>query len=150
MSSAAETVHLFLKGAKTPSFNPDNPKGVIEATLQTQIKSPRDVASGQATGKSKTVILTFHKRIDKSTPLLLQALTTNETLSKAEFAIGKKMPDGKFKVSHIVKMSNPKLVSARKTKGRILEYEEMRISCTGFIKTAVTGSVWQDDWLEPN
>jgi type VI secretion system secreted protein Hcp len=48
------------------------------------ITSPRDTASGQATGKRQHGAFTILKEIDKSTPLLYNALASNETLKTWE------------------------------------------------------------------
>lgn len=47
-----------------------------------EIVSPRDAASGLATGKRQHKPLTITKEIDKSTPLLYQALIDNENFSE--------------------------------------------------------------------
>src|SRR5574341_454269 len=47
-----------------------------------EIVSPRDPASGLPTGKRQHKPFTITKTIDKATPLLFKALTTNETLSE--------------------------------------------------------------------
>ena len=47
-----------------------------------EVVSPREVASGMATGKRQHKPLTITKEIDKSTPLLYQALVTNEIFSE--------------------------------------------------------------------
>jgi len=46
-----------------------------------EILSPRDAASGLATGKRQHTPLTVTKPIDKATPRLLQAQATNESLT---------------------------------------------------------------------
>jgi len=48
------------------------------------INSPRDPASGQATGKRQHGAFTIIKEIDKSTPLLHQAHATNESFKTWE------------------------------------------------------------------
>jgi len=50
------------------------------------IKSPRDIATGQASGKRVHGDLIITKQIDKSSPLLLQAMFTNEVIKESEFA----------------------------------------------------------------
>ena len=46
--------------------------------------SPRDAASGAATGKIKSLPVIITKDIDATTPMLYQALTTNERIKRAE------------------------------------------------------------------
>jgi type VI secretion system secreted protein Hcp len=45
-----------------------------------EIVSPRDAASGLPTGKRQHKPLTIRKEIDKSTPLLMKAIVTNQNL----------------------------------------------------------------------
>lgn len=47
---------------------------------EARIISPRDAASGLPTGKRQHSPFVIHKRIDKSTPLLMKALVNNEVL----------------------------------------------------------------------
>lgn len=49
------------------------------------ITTPRDAASGQATGRRQHKPLTFTMAVDQSTPQLLTALTNNEALSACTF-----------------------------------------------------------------
>jgi type VI secretion system secreted protein Hcp len=62
------------------------------------VKSPRDVASGQATGKRVHEPLQVFRHIDAATPKLFQATVTGEVLSEVVIAVyriganGKEMP----------------------------------------------------------
>jgi type VI secretion system secreted protein Hcp len=58
-----------------------------------QVASPRDSASGQATGKRQHKPLTITKEIDKATPLLMRAIFTNQTLPIVQMSLND--PDGK-------------------------------------------------------
>lgn len=49
-----------------------------------EIISPRDPASGQATGKRQHRPLIITKEFDKSTPLLIQLLVSNESIKNFE------------------------------------------------------------------
>lgn len=49
------------------------------------ITSPRDAASGQATGRRQHKPLTFTMGVDRSTPQFIRALTTNEGLTACTF-----------------------------------------------------------------
>ena len=49
-----------------------------------EVVSPRDPASGQATGKRQHKPFTIVKEIDQSTPLLYRALVNNETITEWE------------------------------------------------------------------
>ncbi len=118
-ASGAETVHLFLKGSKTASFNPDSKSGAFLAQANlASIKSPRDAASGQATGRRTYEPITFRKRIDKSTPLLFQALVTNEQIKEATFSFFRAGGGGQVEVYGVAKLTDAKIKNIRKVPSR--------------------------------
>ena len=81
--------------------NPDAADGSVTITAQKQgtirpitlqavsheIISPRDAASGLPTGKRQHKPITITKELDKSSPLLLNALVTNENLSSVTITL---------------------------------------------------------------
>jgi type VI secretion system secreted protein Hcp len=70
------------------------------------VKSPRDTATGMATGKRQHAPLKITKAIDKATPLLFQALVTNEVLSEVTFELVRTQPDGTEAVVYRIKLTN--------------------------------------------
>ena len=73
------------------------------------IKSPRDSASGQATGKRQHDPVRFVKRWGPATPQLSQALATNETLKTVLFEFGGPGPRGDFAVNFTVQLANARV-----------------------------------------
>jgi type VI secretion system secreted protein Hcp len=73
-SSVAGT--MAITGKKQGSFGP-----IILSGVSHEIVSPRDAASGLPTGKRQHKPITIVKEWGASTPLLLNALTTNESLT---------------------------------------------------------------------
>jgi hypothetical protein len=53
--------------------------------FQIEVTSPRDVATGLASGKRQYKPVQVVKSLDKSSPKLFQALTTNEVLTSVSF-----------------------------------------------------------------
>jgi type VI secretion system secreted protein Hcp len=94
----AQTVHLRLQ------IDGNNVEGEStiasmkrEGTIQCEafyygVAAPRDAASGKLTGRRQHEPVTIHKRIDKSTPLLLKALCRNEPVTSAEFRFFRPSP----------------------------------------------------------
>src|SRR6478735_7995837 len=85
----ALNAYLKLKGNKQGdikgSVTQKGREGLIAVhSFHHEIVSPRDSASGQATGKRQHGAFTIIKEIDKSTPLLHKALTDNESLTTWE------------------------------------------------------------------
>jgi type VI secretion system secreted protein Hcp len=82
----ALNAYLKLKGQKQGDINGSvtqkgREKMIMVIAVSHEIVSPRDAASGQATGKRVHKPFVITKEIDKSTPLLAKALVTNEVLS---------------------------------------------------------------------
>lgn len=84
-------LYLKIKGVKGDikgDVTEKGKEGLIQVvTFQHEITVPRDAASGQATGKRQHKPLSITKLIDKSTPILMAALTKNESLSEVTLSI---------------------------------------------------------------
>jgi len=78
------TATLQATGARQGSFS-QTP--IALSALTHEIVSPTDIGSGQATGKRIHKPITVTMRFDKSTPLFLQALVTNEDLTQVLIAL---------------------------------------------------------------
>ena len=70
---------MTVTGQKQGSFTASP---MVLIGLSHEIVSPRDAASGLPTGKRQHKPLVITKQIDKATPLLLNALVTNENLTQ--------------------------------------------------------------------
>ena len=93
---------LTAEGTKQGKFKGDVAKSEqIAATLVSySVVSPRDAASGQATGKRKHAPLVVRQSVAPSTVQFYNALTTNEVLKSFTFAVaGLKISLGKATVS---------------------------------------------------
>ena len=87
-AAAAGVVHIEMKitGQKTGAFKGDSTqKGhedqILVSSYFFQLDSPRDAATGQASGKRQYKPLTITKQLNGSSPQLLQASATNENLT---------------------------------------------------------------------
>ncbi len=69
---------LQVTGARQGAFS-TSPMALVG--ISHEIVSPRDPSTGQASGKRTHKPFVITKRFDKSTPLFLQALVTNENLT---------------------------------------------------------------------
>ena len=70
------------------------------------VQSPRDIATGQASGKRQHGMVTITKEWGASTPQLFQALVTNETLKSVLFEFVQTTREGQEEVYHSVKLTN--------------------------------------------
>jgi len=72
-----------------------NREGTIEcSSFRYGVTTPRTADTGALTGRRQHEPVIIHKRIDKSTPLLLKALCTNEPVTSAEFRFYRTSPRG--------------------------------------------------------
>ncbi len=128
-------------GAQGP-ITGDGPGGVmILIGLSHAIVSPRDAASGLPTGKRQHKPLTITKELDKSTPLLLRALVTNENLSAVTFTLTR---NGSPYTT--VKLTNASVASRTQTGG----VEELEFTYQKIEWTWIDGGISaQDDWSTP-
>jgi type VI secretion system secreted protein Hcp len=83
-------IYATMTGQKTGKINGSvtqkGREGSIQVSyLQQKRVSPRDAASGLPTGKRQHEPLVIRKSLDKSTPLLQNVLSNNETLTSAQF-----------------------------------------------------------------
>lgn len=89
ISIEGSTQGLLTAGAFTPESvgniyqNGHEDETLVKAFTHA-VKIPRDAGSGQPTGRRTHDPMTISKLIDKSSPLLFNALTTGETLTKVE------------------------------------------------------------------
>lgn len=114
-SPAAEPINSIITGRDGP-ITGDGPDGsVIVLGFEHEIVSPRDPASGQATGKRQHKPVRIVKPIDKSSPLLYRAIATNETLPTVEFRFHRPTEKGTG-VYYKVTLTNASISSIRQWK----------------------------------
>ena len=71
-----------------------------------ELTSPRDVASGQATGKRQHKPIVITKEWGAATPQIFQALATNELLKSVLFEFVRVNASGEEVVTHTIKLSD--------------------------------------------
>jgi type VI secretion system secreted protein Hcp len=96
MSIAA---YLTMTGAKQGAFKggvaAKGREGTIALTaFESQIETPIDPVSGAATGKRQHQPIVITKLTDQVTPMLYEALVTNEMLTEVTIAFWAAAPDG--------------------------------------------------------
>ncbi|NPC71204.1 type VI secretion system tube protein Hcp [Corallococcus sp. AB004] len=95
----AETVHLYLKanGADIKGESTQTSLGREESIecvyYEQSVITAREAGSGIATGRRQYQPLLIRKRIDKSSPLLMKALTENQAI-EASFKFFRPNPTG--------------------------------------------------------
>ena len=107
----ALNAYLALKGAKQGPIKggvtqKSREGQILVFAMHHEIVSPRDAASGQATGKRMHKPLIITKEIDRSTPLLYTALVNNETITEFILTFWGMSSTGKELENYIIKLSN--------------------------------------------
>jgi len=132
---------IAITGARQGQFEGSNGPTMAIDSLGHEITSPTDAASGLPTGKRQHKPITITKQIDKASPLILNALVTNENLT--EVLIGM-LRNGNQVMT--VKLTNARLVS-RVQKGDVetLSFTYQKITWT-WVDGGITA---EDDWQTP-
>ena len=76
-----------------------------------EVKSPRDTATGQASGKRQHGAVTFTKEWGAASPQLFSALVTNEVIKSALFEFVRTNEIGVEHVFHTIKLTNAAVTS---------------------------------------
>jgi len=79
-----------------------------------QVGSPRDLATGQATGRRQHSPITFTKEWDAASPQLVQAAVTNEVLRSVTFEFVKTNPTGKEIIYETITLTNATVASIKR------------------------------------
>ena len=107
--------YVRVEGTKQGPFKGETPRekhqGAIPGiSFHYNVRSPRDAANGQASGKRQHHPVAMVKAWGPSTPQFFQALCTNETLKSVLFEFVKTDPNGEEYVYHSVKLVNAAVV----------------------------------------
>jgi len=112
----ALNAYLRLKGQKQGSIKGSVTQRGHANTIRViatrhEISSPRDAATGLATGKRQHHPIIITKELDQSTPALYSALVTNETLTEWELEFWRVDAAGKEEHYYTIKLSNATVAS---------------------------------------
>jgi type VI secretion system secreted protein Hcp len=124
------------------------------------IKSPRDVATGLASGKRQHGPITITKEWGAASPQLLQALCTNEVLKSVLFEFFHTTPDGQEEVYHTITLTNATVSAIEYTTGigdnskttsayDTHELERVSFTYQRIVVESLTGQTSaEDDWTQ--
>ncbi|MBI5069890.1 MAG: type VI secretion system tube protein Hcp [Deltaproteobacteria bacterium] len=116
----AEPVYLFVEGTKQGKFECDFTKdhkvvknGIPILTFATEVEAPRDIATGQASGRRQHKPVFFTKQVDATSAQFWQALTTNEALKKVEFQFYRIQKTGQMELYFKITLEKATLASMK-------------------------------------
>jgi type VI secretion system secreted protein Hcp len=104
--------YVSVKGKKQGQFKGESPKDKRKdkwfagLSYNHEIKSPRDMATGQASGKRQHGAITFVKEWGPATPQIATSVCTNEVLAEVNFEFIKTNPNGEEYIYQTIKLTN--------------------------------------------
>ncbi len=137
-ADAALMAYAYIKGQKSGQIKGsitqkgrEDSIGII--AYEHQVQSPRDAASGQATGRRQHGVFKITKELDRSTPLLYSAWVNNENLPEVVFKFWTPQMKGGAGVGaevqhYTVKLTNARIVEVRSTMQNIRHPELVKFN----------------------
>ncbi len=117
----AEPVYVFIEGANSGKFESDITKahkvvagGIAVLSFANEVLAPKDVATGQASGRRQFKPLHFTKQADSTSPLFWSAITKNEVLKKVEFKFFRITKSGQMENYFSIVLDNASKASMKK------------------------------------
>lgn len=103
--------YMTIEGTTQGKFKGESTRGAHKdkapcIQLAYGVQSPRDVATGMASGKRQHQPFVVVKEIGASTPQVFQACVTNEVLKSVLFEFIKTTAEGKEEVYYTMKLTN--------------------------------------------
>jgi type VI secretion system secreted protein Hcp len=154
-SQSAEPIFMRVDGIEG-EVTQKGREGQIEVfAFSHEVASPYDVTTGQATGKRSHSPLKTVTRISKATPLLAQALGTNQILKKVEIFFWNTTQTGTEQNYFKITIENCRVVSRRlwspnkldASTASYIPLEEVSFSYQKITWTFVNGGIeYQDTW----
>jgi type VI secretion system secreted protein Hcp len=108
---------LAIRGQKQGQFMSSQPnrgdKWMPCQQVLFSVASPRDVATGQASGRKQYAPVVVTKEWDAASPQIFTAAATNEVLPLVEFEFTRAAPDGREFVFESVRLTNASISSVK-------------------------------------
>ncbi|HEY8285165.1 MAG TPA: type VI secretion system tube protein TssD [Chloroflexota bacterium] len=107
----ALNAYVTIKGSKQGKFQGDSTPGAPAGSTRFlsysyEITSPRDIATGQSSGKRMHKPFVIIKEWDAASPQLFQACVTNELLPQVTLAFYQTTPAGEQQRYHTITLTN--------------------------------------------
>jgi type VI secretion system secreted protein Hcp len=117
-ANAAYPIIVSVNGTKQGQFKGESTRQAYQDKIEAsgfsfEVASPRDAASGTATGRRQYKPLTITKEMGAASPQFLQALTTNEVLKTVTLDFVKTNANGEEYVYYSIKLVNATVAGIR-------------------------------------
>ena len=161
----AVQIYASFKGVKQGDFKGESNQKGREGTIPCVgfsygVIVPRDVATGQASGKRQHQPVIVTTEWGASSPQFYAAAYTNEVLSAVAFNFYVPGPTGLLQLDHTIKLTNATIVSVKQSillpqqGGPVIDSRELEEISLTFQKIDITsipgGTEATDDWLAPS
>lgn len=159
VTAMGSSAYVKCLGVKQGAFTGPVTQPGYEGSVQVEaadhgISSPRDAATGMASGKRQHKPFVFTKSTDKASPRFISALISNETLTNCILKFVRPAADGTIDNYYTVKLTNASVASvdfnkgdARAAAGRLGEYETIGLTYQKIEWLITDGGVLAvDDW----
>lgn len=129
---------------------------IVVIAADHELLSPRDPATGQATGRRQHRPFVITKEVDRSSPLLYRAFASNENLTEWELQFWGANPQGVDVQRYVVALTNASIANIkfhlpnlkRPELAPYLLYEEVSFVYQKIVWTWSDGGITaQDDWI---
>lgn len=110
--------YITIEGTKQGKFKGESERQNHSTKLagfyfQSTVSSPRDQATGQASGKRRHDPVVIRKKVGAASPQIAQALCSNEVLKSVLFEFVRTTKDGKEEIQYTVKLTNATISANR-------------------------------------
>ena len=156
----AYQIYVTIEGMKQGIFKgdggPAGPARVTGLAFNYGVTSPRDAATGQASGKRQHSQVAFVKAWSAASPQVFEACCTNEMLKSVLFEFVEADAGGKEQVSHSIKLTNATIASvkldiqgpAHGAGGTTQDLEEIAMVFQRIDITTSGGTAAHDSWSD--
>lgn len=115
---AAYEFYVTIDGTKQGKFKGENATGanrdkLVGLAIDYALQSPRDLATGMASGKRQHKPVCFVKELGAASPQLFQAITQNEVLKTVLFEFVRPGAEGTADIFHTIKLTNATVSSLK-------------------------------------
>ena len=154
--------YLTVEGDRQGNIEGDSQRSGYEGMMEIhgwshEVSSPRDAATGLPTGRRQHKPLTVTKPVDKASPLLMGALTTNENLSSVVLRCVAPSADGSEEQYYTIELVNATVSNIRQEQLNNKYPENMPHEVREHVSFAYQRIVWvhevsstsaEDDWSD--
>ena len=146
---ASPTLLMTVEGDKQGKFKAEGrPDGkVLASGFSYSVKSPRDPATGMATGKRMHQPIVITHEVGASSPQFFQALVTNEVLKVVNLEFYTVGRDGKQTLSYTINLDDARVVDFNQKMDGDKVYEDISFTFQKIeLNNKAGGTMAEDSW----